>query len=432
MKRRLNNKGFTLVELIIAMTILAIIVVPLLRAFVIAAITNTKASKAQRATNCAQNFIETLKSTTVSDMALSVYNYTTDAEGNAVVSFPVSSFTGKDAAGSAATIRAFEATIGAAGQYAQTTTPCVTAATQGGDFQGPTTEGDQLCFIFPNVAQNNRYYDLVLELTAGKTASEAKLNSVNLANCIYLAQHDNLADEAAYSFETANAAYANTPGVTTMVMNKSQFEQKMTRTITLEITGTGDSVMVTMTTDFDCGAGYTSSDKRHYIITETSVHDNSDGEMAGIYLFYYPLYGNGASRDTFIVNNRENLDVDLFLVAMENSDYTTSNMDSYRAKITVNERLIQSEYQGASARTGIHTGLMSNVPNSRWSINDNNTSVTTSMKPLGESSEGTYMYRMNVLVYEHDDDAFRMTDGKACFTAAEKNYITSFDGSALD
>ena len=59
--KRKQNKGFTLVEVLIAMTILAIIVAPLLHAFVTASRTNAKAKQLMKATTLAQNVMEELK-----------------------------------------------------------------------------------------------------------------------------------------------------------------------------------------------------------------------------------------------------------------------------------------------------------------------------------------------------------------------------------
>ena len=56
-----SNKGFTLVEVLVAILILAIIVVPLLSAFVMSAKTNAKARQTLRATTLAQNVMEELK-----------------------------------------------------------------------------------------------------------------------------------------------------------------------------------------------------------------------------------------------------------------------------------------------------------------------------------------------------------------------------------
>ena len=68
-KRRINNKGMSLVELMIAITILAIITVPLLHAFVSSARINRKAKQTQRLTTIGQDIMEGLKAYSVEDLA---------------------------------------------------------------------------------------------------------------------------------------------------------------------------------------------------------------------------------------------------------------------------------------------------------------------------------------------------------------------------
>jgi len=433
MNRRKNNKGFTLVELILAMTVLAIIVIPLLRAFVASALTNNKAAKVQRATACAQNFIENLKSSTVSDMALSVYGYSADEKGKSIAGFPVSSFTGKDSSGGSTEISAFEATSSAPGLYIETNRPCVTETTLGGKFRSPDTEGEKLCFVFPNVTQNGKDYDIVLDMESGKVSEEVTAGSMSKKTCLYFAQPNGQADEAASRFETANTAYANKPGKRTALLNKNQFEQRMKRTVTMDIVPDGSSVKVTLTADYYIDPGYTENDERHYTVIETSVHDNTDGGLASVYYFFYPLYDNSSNiRDSFVINNTEDLDLDIYLISMENTDYSAENMMKYRSKVTVKEKMPQTEYQGANARTEIHTGLMSNVESGHWTVDDQNTYVNTAVRSLGVSDDATFMYRLTLTVYEHDDDAFVRNDGKTTFLGSEDRLLTSFEGSALD
>ena len=64
-----NNKGFTLVEVLIAMTILGIVVVPLLQAFVVSARTNAKAKNLLDATMVAENIMEELKASSFNELA---------------------------------------------------------------------------------------------------------------------------------------------------------------------------------------------------------------------------------------------------------------------------------------------------------------------------------------------------------------------------
>ena len=70
-----QNKGFTIVEVLIAITILAIIVVPLLQAFVTSSRTNAKAKQLMKATTLAQNVMEELKANSLEEIARQFNGY---------------------------------------------------------------------------------------------------------------------------------------------------------------------------------------------------------------------------------------------------------------------------------------------------------------------------------------------------------------------
>lgn len=67
--RRVDNRGMTLVELLLAVTILAIIVVPLLHAFVSSARINRKSKLNQKVTTLGQDIMEGLKAYSAEDLA---------------------------------------------------------------------------------------------------------------------------------------------------------------------------------------------------------------------------------------------------------------------------------------------------------------------------------------------------------------------------
>ena len=64
-----NNRGLSLVELLIAVTILAIIIVPLLRAFVSSAKLNMRAQRTLKATMIAENIMEEFEDASIADLA---------------------------------------------------------------------------------------------------------------------------------------------------------------------------------------------------------------------------------------------------------------------------------------------------------------------------------------------------------------------------
>lgn len=63
-----SNQGYTLLELVVAITILALIAVPLMHGFVSAAKTNDKAREIERATTVAQNVMEDIKVTPMEEL----------------------------------------------------------------------------------------------------------------------------------------------------------------------------------------------------------------------------------------------------------------------------------------------------------------------------------------------------------------------------
>ena len=68
MHRKKDNRGLTLVELMVSIAILAIVVLPLLTAFVVSLKTNAKAKDKLRAIEVAQNFMESMEAASVKDI----------------------------------------------------------------------------------------------------------------------------------------------------------------------------------------------------------------------------------------------------------------------------------------------------------------------------------------------------------------------------
>lgn len=80
---RTDNKGFSLVELIICVAILAIAVIPLMKSLSLASQTNGKAQKLQNATSLAESIMEDVKGKSIE--TLMIENNGTNAEGEGVV-----------------------------------------------------------------------------------------------------------------------------------------------------------------------------------------------------------------------------------------------------------------------------------------------------------------------------------------------------------
>ena len=73
-RHQTDNRGMTLVELLVAIVLLAIVVVPLLHTFVSSARANQKARERLRLTTAAQDIMEGLKADSIEELAYQ-FNY---------------------------------------------------------------------------------------------------------------------------------------------------------------------------------------------------------------------------------------------------------------------------------------------------------------------------------------------------------------------
>lgn len=261
-----KNKGFTLVEVLIAMTILAIIVVPLLRAFVTSANVNAKAEHLMNANNIAQNIIEELKAEGIE--GVEEMGYELDASPK-----PEYDGTGKK------------------------------------------------CYIQVNdtaVSAGSADYDVEVILSANENGTKdfASMNSMNEPDCGYYAQPEHLDQQAAEEFQMRNAAYTYEA---TAKLDSAGFMAIMNRDILVDISSNIVEVTYNYSIPYSEGAGgtrYTEKNEAAYQET-TTIFDNriSEEELEAVYIYYYPLYTKG--NNTIQIIKPENLKVDIYLVEMK-------------------------------------------------------------------------------------------------------------------
>lgn len=411
-----SNKGFTLVEVLVAILILAIIVVPLLSAFVMSAKTNAKARQTLRATTLAQNVMEELKAYS---LETSAGHHNGTETGNFVV---------------AAATQKYETV-----RYADGVHKVVTAVKDASTGEVTVTgrEEEQYDFVLRGVKQENAEFDVEISVRKPEEKDAnipdglgsfdmVNITSMNRSDCAYFAQ-----EEAAHSVVATE--YVRRSQLNHTPMTAETFQSRMTRTIKIDVNSAADgseTVMVTynyMIPD----EGYVTPDHRLY--TEyTTVFDNyaSQEELKSVYLYYYPLYGlSGAlPRDTFEINNMSDLGINVYLIKMKDVTYNVYDDNNYKPSIKVTESNAQADDTGDVS----NVKLCTNISNPVLQYTAAGTTPQFRVTDLGNAETVQNLYDVTIQVYKHDAVTEGNDAGVTTLKFDEGKKIATFTGTVLD
>lgn len=413
-----QNKGFTLMEVLIAITILAIIVGPLLHSFVVAARTNAKSKQILRSTTVAQNVMEELKAYSLEDIARQFNSkdgqvYTTDTSitsmaSDAAYEAVVTTVEGRDI------YTAVKTTMDLAEgetENASIVSSADEAMHPEGKFKGQAS--GSYCFVLENVQMESAQFDLAIRIRKNANGSKELVNitSMNRSDCGYYAQDTTMDSNVASEFQRRNDIYPNR----TESLDSSAFESIMGREIVIDIDADSmgnESVKVTY--NYEIPEGYTASENRTYS-EFTTIFDNyaSKEELRAVYLYYCPLYGNGRT-DTITIVNNSNKNIPVYLIKMKSVSYNAYDDGEYSPYISLRETVAGSEGKSCAK-------ICTNI-NLTKSINTYTvTGAELRTGDLGNETSVECLYDVEILVYRHGDTLFK-----------ESDYITSFTGSLLD
>ena len=402
-----SNKGFTLVEVLVAILVLSIIIVPLLSAFVVAANTNAKARQTLRATTLAQNVMEELKAYPLEDSA-NQYNGT--ATGNFVIGDAMASY---------------ETVLHVDGVHK------VVTFDEEGLVQG-RSEG-RFDFVLKGVSQESAKFDVEIQVRkpedkdsslAGVGSYElVNITSMNRSDCAYFAQEKGAHFIIGAEYVRRRQNYANTADV-----SAAEFQRLMSRIITIDVNSAADgSETVKVTYDYQIPSGYVTEDNRYY--TEyTTIFDNysSGEELKAVYLYYYPLYGV-STRDTFRINNASDLPVDIYLIKMKDASFNAYDDANYKPYVYVNESNPREDDTS-------NLKICTNIAKANLLSYYNNIGTTTDLHvaDLGNAEIIQNLYDVTIKVYKHDASAFDASTGETMITFDEDKRISTFTGTVLD
>lgn len=329
--KKMDDKGFTLVELLIAVTILAIVVVPMFNSIVSAFHINARSRDALRTTTLAQNEMEIFEKETIESLS-----------NPAGYAYSASNPTG----------------------YQVT---------------GPDTDG---IYVFERrgvVNNTGKAYDIRITLDPQKTDASDRYYTQNTTALLAMNTISNR-DSGAYVQEVRtesstsdqdSLAYLHfVNNLTTLaqlvgIYTTDFFESMLNRTITVDIekyTAAGETY-TRASVNYDYTYDYPNvvrDDAKVYNVNSI-IFDNSQSldaygnpiELKSIYLFYAPRYlagSNGlAQKEKIIINNKDGLPIDIYLIRQDilNAANTVETVPAtYKPSITISDVITSGKTAG--------------------------------------------------------------------------------------
>lgn len=407
--RKTDNKGFSLIELLIAIVILGIVVVPLMNGFLYSYRVNSRSRQVLEATTLAQNEMEIFESKTVEQLrGFNVYHANTNATG-----YQLSEDVDKG-------ILQFQR-------------------------QGVTNGTAEYAF------------DVYVKLDAAKenatdrysqqnAAQLLAMNTIGMADtAVYVQDVKVLTDPANHmqyinyvgGDEEAYAWFFNNKLPTSVVTTIEGIEAIVERKITLDVekyakVGETDPKYTRVKVKYEYflnNAHVVSSAYSHFTGIETVIYDNAqqlDGtgnpiELSSVYLFFAPKYKFASlDKDEIYVNNKQGLPIDIYVVRQELlADNATENNQIKPVPTGYQPRLVISDRLGAGGtRTkatyytnlNISGSLVGSENTVELTLKDESVSFVSSdrvdilnltgLRPLTATESKDRIYEMTVSVYK--------------------------------
>jgi prepilin-type N-terminal cleavage/methylation domain-containing protein len=376
--KKKNNSGFSLVELMVTVAILAIIVAPLLRAFVVSAQTNTKAKERLRATNLAENLMENMEATGLRELSKQVnaksFRLLVGGSSTAENSCELHKETDSSTRFSEATITDTVSEFGFVSTITATASSALVDAAAGTyEFRGSQNADNCYYFALGGLRSDGKTYDALIMVSPASSGSNGKdVNTSDLAEISTINSDTSHVVTCSYADVISDMQYIinNYDGdivdaVGASCGNYEDYKTKIQRTVTVSLAD--KSAVVNYSYDLVDGCrtnrGLTNLLRR----TETVLADTGDGEaqIEDLYLMLYPWYnGNSAVADQIIVNNPDNLTADIIVAAQTKLDADTRSEASnllYAMNIRVVEKAETSGTMSAHTHVNIRTQIADDI-----------------------------------------------------------------------
>ena len=392
-KKRLDDRGMTLVELLVAIVILAIIVVPLLHAFVSAARVNMTSRKNLRVTTAAQDVMEGLRAETLEELALQIHNPTgTNVSGNAVRD----GFRVVDRALVTGSISENRCTVAADGSVSNLK---IAKSTESADDDKPCiTSADGMdTYEFHQKADGKYYFTLSDVTVDAGGSSDFKVDVLIAAD----ANSYRSGGSASVSFNSAPIVdISDMKDVSDFIIELKEKDMLTQLNGTYSSTYTMQDVYLTVNIKLSkvvvAGNDKYRIEATYRLTSKTnSSHKKEESivitkdEVRNIYLFYHPTYNgktiaSSTQPDEINFVNDDKLDTNLYIVKQYDSSlsFIEAWEDAYRCKVNITET-------GSSVP---HTKLRTNLDYNLRSVMNNATLGGTGDLTEMSTRQATYVY----------------------------------------
>ena len=428
-----DNRGITLVELIVSIAILALIVLPFLNAFVTATKTNVKARNKMNATHLATNIMEGIENNSMKTMA---YQFNYPSEGfDLADGFDMAD--GSNAKelyyknGKYTDVKRFEDVMNAHPE-AENLDKWMTSSIHKKNntaFLGDTSswkfvenKEHKYYFWMTDVKSGTKKYNAMVTVD-GKGEANSKVEQYNAI--------DKVADMSAMdsNYDCMSSDVATIEELMNTLKNRGYSDiesnkDSISRTITLDITG-GSSTKVTVSYSYK----FTSGGQMHVFPEDAAmkqmytsvIFDNTSNTanrtLKNIYLFYKPWYTSTANsdwiscKDTIIINNNDKIDCTVNIVKQNYDDKSSDDEDKYRMYVRVNEKGNNTGNAHVSICTNLDTNMKepdskskTQPQQAKYMFNSNNTQSTVKksikIDDLTKSKTVERLYNVTVDIYD--------------------------------
>lgn len=456
--RKLKNddRGVTLVEIIVSIAILAIIVLPFLNAFVTATKTNVKAKNEMNATHLATNIMEGIEKNSMKTLA---YQFNYPSEGFDVADgFNISD--GSSAcellkkSGKFDNVKRLEDISAEIVNKDDVITSCIhktDASAQISDtslWDFRESDAHKYYFYMSGVQSGTKKYNALVTVDAKSDAeSDNKVKKYNMDEVADMSAMDANFDCMSadrYSATNIISAFNNmNPG-----LSVQQSDIKRTITIDIEKSGAASSKATKVTVSYSYsiknGVKKTFPDPNSALKDDYTVviYDNSSDtvnhNLRNVYLFYNPWYtstGNtwDTANDVIIVNNKDKVDCTVNIVkqkTISNQTQLSTKESLYKAYVKVSEPGNRTGHAYTHIATNLNVN-MGDPDNSLqlgqaiYGFNNNviqkDVKAIVDIKNLTKSKTSERLYDVKVAVYESKaslDDIFKDKDPVVTMTGS--------------